>query len=256
MPRPARHRQHQLEFEVLAQPDDATCGPTCLHAVYRYLGHEIPLDQIIRKVTRLKTGGTLGVMLGRDALRRGFRVTMYTYNLLVFDPTWFRDSSVDLIAKLTAQARAKRSAKLKVDSRAYIDFLRLGGEIRFETLSGALIRRHLIENRPIITGLSSTYLYQAMREYGADDAEDDIRGLPAGHFVVLCGYDRKAREVLVADPLESNPHSPTRRYSIDIDRVLSSILLGVLTYDANFLIIEKASGATAGSSRAQSHRRQ
>jgi len=49
---------------MLAQPDDATCGPTCLHAVYRYLGHEIPLDQIIRKVTRLKTGGTLGVMLG------------------------------------------------------------------------------------------------------------------------------------------------------------------------------------------------
>jgi hypothetical protein len=49
MPRPARHRQHQLELEMLPQPDDTTCGPTCLHAVYRYRGHEIPLDQVIRK---------------------------------------------------------------------------------------------------------------------------------------------------------------------------------------------------------------
>jgi hypothetical protein len=241
---------------MLPQPDDSTCGPTCLHAVYRYLGYEVPLEQLIRKVPRLKTGGTLGVMLGCDALRRGFRVTMYTYNLLVFDPTWFGNAPVDLMAKLTAQAKAKRSAKLKIVCRAYIDFLRLGGQIRFETLSGALIRRHLLANQPILTGLSSTYLYQAMREYGSDDVDDDIRGLPSGHFVVLCGYDRKAREVLVADPLESNPHSTTRRYSIDIDRVLSSILLGVLTYDANLLIIENAPGLTAGSRRAQSHRRQ
>lgn len=241
---------------MLPQPDDTTCGPTCLHAVYRYLGHHVPLEEVIRTVPRLKTGGTVGVMLGRDALRRGFRVTMYTYNLLVFDPTWFGDGPVDLAEKLAAQARAKRSAKLKLVCRAYIDFLRLGGEIRFETLSGRLIRRHLSEDRPIVTGLSSTYLYHAMREYGPDDAEDDIRGQPAGHFVVLCGYDRKAREVLVADPLESNPHSPTRRYSIDIDRVISSILLGVLTYDANLLIIDQAPAGAAGSSRAQSHRRQ
>lgn len=240
---------------MLAQPDDTTCGPTCLHAVYRYLGHEVPLEQLIRRVPRLKTGGTLGVMLARDALRRGFRVTMYTYNLLVFDPTWFGPEPVDLAAKLIAQARAKRSAKLKIVSRAYVDFLHRGGQIRFEPLSGSLIRRHLRADHPIITGLSSTYLYHARREYGAEDTEDDIRGLPAGHFVVLCGYDREAREVLVADPLESNPHSPTRRYSIDIDRVLTSILLGVLTYDANLLIIEKAPGPVADHPRAQSHRR-
>lgn len=241
---------------MLPQPDDATCGPTCLHAVYRYHGYDILLDELIPKVPRLKTGGTLGVMLGRDALKRGFRVVMYTYNLLVFDPSWFTGEPVDLAEKLAAQARAKRSTKLKLVCRAYIDFLRRGGEIRFEPLRGSLIRRHLLENRPIITGLSSTYLYQARREFGPEDTEDDIRGLPAGHFVVLCGYDRKAREVLVADPLESNPHSPTRRYSIDINRVLTSILLGVLTYDANLLIIDNAPGSPAVSTRAQSHRRQ
>lgn len=255
MPRRPPSR-HVLDLEMLAQPDDTTCGPTCLHAVYRYLGYEITLAELIRKVPRLKTGGTLGVMLGRDALRRGFRVTMYTYNLLVFDPTWFNGPPVDLAEKLAAQARAKRSAKLKLVCRAYIDFLRLGGEILFEPLRASLIRRHLLRNRPIVTGLSSTYLYGAMREFGPDDNDDDIRGMPAGHFVVLCGYDRGKGEIVVADPLESNPHSPTRRYSIDIDRVLTSILLGVLTYDANLLIVDPAPAGAAGSSRAQSHRRQ
>ena len=91
---------------------------------------------------------------------------------------------------------------------------------------------------PILTGLSSTNLYQASREYGPNDDDDDIRGNPSGHFVVLSGYDRKLRQVHILDPLQANPHSPTRRYSIDIDRVINSILLGVLTYDANLLMIK------------------
>lgn len=229
---------------MLPQPDDTTCGPTCLHAVYRYHGDEVPLHQLIQDVPKLKTGGTLGVLLGIDALKRGYQATLFTYNLQIFDPTWHHLEPEDLIHRLEAQARAKRSAKLKTASRAYSRFLRLGGRIRFDVLRGSLLRRYLNRNLPILTGLSSTYLYQAVREYGPHDEDDDIRGTPAGHFVVLCGYDRKERHVHVADPLESNPHSPTRRYSIDVDRVMAAILLGVLTYDGNLLIVEKPSVPT------------
>ena len=31
-------------FEIQRQPDDVSCGPTCLHAVYRYFGDELPPD--------------------------------------------------------------------------------------------------------------------------------------------------------------------------------------------------------------------
>jgi len=231
---------HLLEFEILPQPDDTTCGPTCLHGIYRYFGHEVPLDRLIREVPRLETGGTLGVLLGTDALRRGYRVTIYSYNLQIFDPTWFELKPTAIAAKLQQQAKVRRSEKLRLASQAYLEFLEAGGMVRFEPLSGALIRRTLTRDLPILTGLSSTYLYQAMREFGPDDEDDDIRGSPSGHFVVMCGYDRRARTVSIADPLQSNPHSATRRYDIDINRVLSSIMLGVLTYDANLLIIEPA----------------
>jgi hypothetical protein len=250
MSKTEENSRHRIELELLPQPDDTTCGPTCLHAVYRYLGDEVPLAEVIRKVPRLKGGGTLGVMLGRAALKRGHKVSIYSYNLQIFDPTWESLSSDELVERLEARARVKRSSKLKQACVAYAKFIKEGGRVKFEVLSGALIRRLLNRDLPVIAGLSSTYLYGCAREYGPNDDSDDIRGNPAGHFVVLNGYDRKEREVGIADPLHSNPHSPTRKYSIGINRVMSSILLGVLTYDANLLIIEKADASPKEESHA------
>ncbi len=65
-----------------------------------------------------------------------------------------------------------------------------------------------------------------------------MRGKPTGHFVVLCGYDGKTRQVRIADPLHDNPAFGSAFYSVGVYRVLGAILLGVLTYDANLLILE------------------
>jgi hypothetical protein len=229
-----------LHLEILRQPDNLTCGPTCLHAVYRYYGYEIPLEELIEQSPQLEHGGTLAVLLGSDALRRGFDARIYTYNLRIFDPTWFRSNSPhspNLSERLRAQMEAKPSVKLQVASEAYLEFLRLGGQIRMSDLHGNLLRKYLTRGHPILTGLSSTYLYQSAREYGMDCVEDDILGYSTGHFVVLCGYDKVTRRVSVADPFLPNPHGRDHYYEIDLDRVICAILLGVLTYDANLLII-------------------
>ena len=119
-----------------------------------------------------------------------------------------------------------------------MEFLELGGELRYEDLSRSLIRRYLNQETPVLTGLSATYLYAQAREYGPNDDFDDIRGEPSGHFVVLCGYDRENRTVLVADPLHPNPMGNKQYYEVSMDRLISAVLLGVLTYDANLLIIQ------------------
>jgi hypothetical protein len=90
---------------------------------------------------------------------------------------------------------------------------------------------------PILTGLSSTYLYRAAREYGPDDVPDDIRGIPAGHFVVLAGYDTERRKVQVVDPYQPNPWGPSHKYWISVDRAVGAILLGIVTHDANMLVV-------------------
>jgi len=55
--------------------------------------------------------------------------------------------------------------------------------------------------------------------------------------VVLVGYDPNEREVFVADPLLPNPVSPDHIYSVEIDRLVNAILLGITTYDGNLLIL-------------------
>lgn len=210
-----------------------------MHAVYGYYGDQLPLSQVIDEVKPLKGGGTLAVLLACHALQRGYQATIYTYNLKVFDPSWFGDQDLDLAAKLKAQARVKRAPKLRFATKAYLQFLDLGGRIEFQELNPDLIRRYLTRGHPVLTGLSATYLFGCARERGERKLHyDDVRGEPTGHFVVLYGYDPERREALVADPLQDNPRFGGHYYAVGIQRLLGAVLLGALTYDANLLVIE------------------
>ena len=112
-----------LDFKILPQPTETTCGPTCLHGVYRYFNGRVPLPDIIRDIPHLEDGGTLAVMLGRDALKRGYKAKIYTYNVDMFDPTWFLGSADQLPHFVEAQKKAKRNKKLQLASDAYLEFL-------------------------------------------------------------------------------------------------------------------------------------
>lgn len=226
------------KVSILAQPDDRTCGPTCLHALYGYYGDDLPLERVIAEVGDLVSGGTLAVFLACHALRRGYQARIYTYNLQVFDPTWFTGTNVDIADRLRQQARYKKDPKLSHATSGYLEFLQRGGVLRYTDLSRGLIRRYLKRGFPILTGLSATHLYGTAREIGETDEFDDVRGEPAGHFVVVSDYDKQQRSVLVNDPLFDNPMAAGGHYyRVDVDHLLNAILLGVITYDANLLVI-------------------
>ncbi|MEZ4484635.1 MAG: C39 family peptidase [Syntrophotaleaceae bacterium] len=229
-----------LPFNIAPQPDEITCGPTCLQAIYQYYSDPISLPQTIAEVPMLEGGGTLAVLLACHALQRGYRATIYTYKLQIFDPTWSDLPREVLAEKLRAQAAVKEDPKLQVATAAYLKFIELGGVLKAKDLTGGLIRGFLKKQIPIIAGLSATFLYRSAREYGPNCDYDDVRGEPSGHFVVLHGYDRVEQTVNVADPLKSNPLTGSQNYTASIDRVINAILLGVLTYDANLLIIQPA----------------
>ena len=230
--------EHRRPVRVLPQPTETTCGPTCLHGVYGFWGDELPLSQVVAETGSLPEGGTLSVYLARHALDRGYRATIYTYNVQIFDPTWFLLDTSEFIAKLETQAQVRKNPKMQEATTAYVDFLRKGGVLKFETLSEQLLRNLLTQNLPVLTGLSATFLYRTARELPETNTPDDLAGSPVGHFVVLAGHRPSTRELLVADPWQPNPFSDATRYWIDVDRVMGAILLGIITYDANLLIIE------------------
>lgn len=229
--------ESRITLDILSQPDDTTCGPTCLHALYKYYGDDISLLQVIDEVLTLKGGGTFASALACHALQRNYSATIYTYNLDLFDPTWFQEG-VDIAAKLKAQLQFKNAARFTVASLEHIRFLELGGILKMQDLKPSLIRKFLKNSIPVLCGLSATYLYGHAREYGPNDDYDDLRGYPAGHFVIVSGYDSETNQVLITDPLMDNPYSQQQRYKVKIEKLICSILLGVLTYDAKLLIIE------------------
>ena len=66
----------RIQLEILPQPDDMSCGATCLHAIYRFHGEKMELGNLVDDVEHLDEGGTLGVFLGTHALKRGYKVTL------------------------------------------------------------------------------------------------------------------------------------------------------------------------------------
>lgn len=227
----------RLPVKILGQPDETTCGPTCLHALYRYWGEDETLAAVIARTGRLQHGGTLAVFLACDALRKGYRATIYTYNLNVFDPSWFGRRDIDIAARLRRQSEVKSDYRLQQATAGYLDFIALGGKLRLMDLSPGLIRGILRHQLPIITGLSSTFLYRVPREYGPDDMPDDVHGTPSGHFVIIAGYNRETRKMLVVDPYQLNPYGGPHEYWIGASRALGAVLLGIVTHDANLLVI-------------------
>jgi len=226
-------------FTVQRQPDDITCGPTCLFSIYDYYGEPTTLAEVVGEIPMLEGGGTLAAMLGHHALKRGYRSWIYTFNLEVFDPTWFQLPPAGLIAKLETQLQHKEKPKLHVASRAYVDFLQAGGLVKFHDLTTSLISDYLLQGIPIITGLSSTYLYKTAREIGDHPVADDIRGEPQGHFVILTAYDPEENSVTIADPWHPESYDKGHTYRIPMEHLVCAILLGVMTYDGNLLIITK-----------------
>jgi hypothetical protein len=141
---------------VERQPDDVTCGPACLHGIYRHYGDDISLERVITEMRMLDRGGTLDVFLANHALERGYAVTLFTYNLELFDPTWFDLPAEELRERLKAQAEIKRWRRLQAATRGYDEFLRLGGKLKLRDLEPSLLRKFLKRGTPVITGLSAT----------------------------------------------------------------------------------------------------
>ncbi|OWV14801.1 hypothetical protein SAMN05720766_1268 [Fibrobacter sp. UWH9] len=230
-----------MDIRILPQPNDVTCGPTSLHAVYAHLGLNVPLHQLISEIESLEEGGTLGVFLGIDALKRGFNATIYSYNLKIFDPSWSDLKMPELRERLCALHKAKHAPKLKKAIEAYIRFIDLGGTIATADLRASMFEKFFKKGTPVLCGLSATYLYRCKREYTDENdrsVSDDIKGDPCGHFVVLYGLDEK-KNFLVADPDCTNPLCKGPYYKVDKFRLIHSILLGVMTYDGNVLVVEK-----------------
>lgn len=220
------------------QPDEVTCGPSCLSAVLRFHGIDVDLDAALGATERNADGGTLAPHLGRAALSFGVGVRARPMAVQVFDPTWRElppDAMIDRLRRRTATLGDPRLVRVH---QAWIAFLEAGGVV---DLAGELRSAELIaaldRGNPLIAGLSVTWLYQGARERPSDNVPDDIAGSPVGHFVVITGYAGSGDTFWVVDPWPHPPFPGDEHYPVSRRRLTQAILLGDATHDAVVLEI-------------------
>lgn len=228
-----------LPVQRFLQPDDTTCGPTCLRKVYDFYGFDIDMDDVVEAIERNEDGGTLAVFLGMAAMRRGLRARIYSYDLQIFDPTWTHLPREQLVQKIRARSPYLIDPKRRGAASAYVRYLEKGGELAFDELTPSLFKSIIDRGHPVLAGLSATYLYGFARErwdpINGRLVDDDVAGDPTGHFIVVSGYDQWGRRLTVLDPSEHVPASEDGRLIVSAERLINSILLGDVTYDAVLL---------------------
>ena len=229
----------ELSVQRFLQPDDTTCGPTCLRKVYDFYGVDVELEEVVDAIERNEDGGTLAVFLGMAAMRRGLRARIYTYDVQIFDPTWTELSPDAMIAKIRARSPYLTDPKRRGAAVAYVRFLEKGGELAFDELTPGLLKSIIDRGHPVLAGLSATYLYGFARERWDEVngrlVDDDVAGEPTGHFIVVSGYEQWGQRLTVLDPSEHVPASDDGRLFVSAERLINSILLGDVTYDAVLL---------------------
>ena len=174
-----------LDLEIQPQPNDSSCGPTCLSAVYQYWSDPVEIQCLLNEIRQLSSGGTLAVQLGCHALSRGYHAMTTTYKLQIFDPTWFKSAgglgdSLQISDKLIKQFEIKSKrphvnhASLKIATDSYVNFQKMGGRLRMIPLNEQLIQDAIAVGIPVLCGLSATYLYQKSRERSDADVTDGL----------------------------------------------------------------------------------
>lgn len=204
-----------------------TCGPSALQQILAYYGVKKSLNEILKNF-KMYEYGTWDFDLLSYVLRLGFKAEITTYNLDIFDPTWFKLSRKKLIKKLKSRLKYAKPFH-KQGIRSCIRFLELGGRIRFKIITEKIIKDYLRKKIPVIACFCFTALWKCKRAYskktkkGYKSISNDIRGVPEGHFIVISGYAKD--KFFVTDPSYNIPVSKTGKYSVPIKDLIAYILM-------------------------------
>ena len=242
---PRHPARRVLNVPRYAQPDDVSCGPTCLAQVLAWYGDHRPIPALMARTPTTPDGGTLAVHLGQVALDLGYRARLHPFGARVFDPTWWELEDEEIALRLAQRAEGLQSPTARAEVEAWLRFLVSGGYIDFHEPSAKVLVRILSKGRPIICGLNATWLYREARTNPVTNADDDVHGHPMGHFVTVVGYTGRGLHFHVNDPSEeasvavtgNSAHEDPGRYPLRSDRLIHAILLGDATSDAVLLEI-------------------
>lgn len=190
---------------------------------------------MLKEIAKYKYG-TFMPYLGLYAMNAGFKSTITTHNINVFDPTWFKLSTKEINSKLERRSKEKDVPhEYQKESVAYSKYLAAGGGLKFDYIRPELLIKNLDQKKPIILDVCSTMLHIKHRKNRVADEYSDVSGMPMYHAIVVSGFVKgqsaKDDKFIIVDP-------SSKRGGI---KEVSSDFLIMTAHEAsnNMLVIEK-----------------
>ena len=214
-----------LEVRQFNQIINYSCMPACLQQVFNYYKKSISQKEILNSL-KIPGRGMSIPRAGMYTIERGFNPIIVSNNIYIFDPAWFDLNKTELIKKLVKRKRFIDEYGQSVISD-YLAYLKAGGKIEFNTVCSDLIKKYLIQGKPIVIELASNYLYKKSKSSKQGKFDDPVRGKIDGHGVVVAGFSKSKFKIIDPDS-KSNPYSKNGIYwVIEEDLIMSfSVLNG------------------------------
>ena len=218
---------------VVQRPQE--CEPACLAMVLAHGGVSIDMDALIQETATPRKYKDWEYLHGVAALRRGLRAYIVTRDPLLYDPSWaplapaqwvnrFR-RRVEWVREETAAGRGEAFPWFfEAAHETALGFLDAGGEVVLRAPSLPLIAAVLSGGVPVIAPIQGALFYG---DRFHQRHQDEIRGMPYGHVVVLAGWAGAAGTVsrlLVVDPSADSKVSGGRSWE-DADEILYANLI-------------------------------
>jgi len=153
-------------------------------------------------------GKPLGSSLGHIAsyfLQLGFKVTLHSVDIEIFDRSWKDLDNQAFIRKLKERRKYLKHARYEEEALdlvvdGYIQFLAKEGKINFPVVDQDYLYK-LLKEGPIYTILSYNFLNQVSKYKFTEDkpVQDSIAGSPSTHAVVISGYKQGRFEITDPD---------------------------------------------------------
>lgn len=214
--------KENLNIPQFPQETAFSCLPACLQQVFGYYQIVVSQEEMLNELKRPERGMSIP-KAGLFLKKYGFKPLIITNNIQIFDPAWFRLNNVALIKniKRRRQFLDKYSQSLIDD---HLEYLKVGGQINFETINLELFVKYLSKNIPIVAELASTFLYKKSKSTKPGRFDSPVRGDIEGHCVVVAGFDKD--KIKVVDPdNKNNPFSKKGIYWVQVKELIASFFI-------------------------------
>ncbi len=172
----------QLNVPYFKQENSLSCGIACLRVIFGYFGDNVT-EKELSKGVKIHSFGTYTTDLGAIALKRGYKVKIYTFHLRLLSPL-----KISFGTKITERILDSLKVSLgdKQNMESWKHYLKLGGELIWDTPKIRQVRDILGDKIPCLVNVNTSALNKFWKNWDN------------GHYLTVIGT--KDNSIVVSDP--------------------------------------------------------